>query len=63
MIVLGEGEEAMRELLPALASRGAHRLHDVFDRQGHWNEGSLPGWIVPVEQRLLGRSVVSLSGA
>ncbi|HKC23193.1 MAG TPA: radical SAM protein [Thermoanaerobaculia bacterium] len=30
VIVLGEGEEAMRDLLPALASRGSYRLHDVL---------------------------------
>jgi anaerobic magnesium-protoporphyrin IX monomethyl ester cyclase len=29
VIVLGEGETTMAELLPALATRGAHRLHDV----------------------------------
>jgi radical SAM superfamily enzyme YgiQ (UPF0313 family) len=28
-IVVGEGEETMAELLPALAERGAHRLHGV----------------------------------
>jgi anaerobic magnesium-protoporphyrin IX monomethyl ester cyclase len=28
-IVLGEGEQALAELLPALASRGPHRLHAV----------------------------------
>jgi anaerobic magnesium-protoporphyrin IX monomethyl ester cyclase len=30
VIVFGEGEEAMKDLLPALAARGAHRLHDVL---------------------------------
>lgn len=29
VVVVGEGEETMAELLPALASRGAHRLHGV----------------------------------
>jgi len=29
VIVLGEGEATMAELLPALATRGAHRLHGV----------------------------------
>src|SRR5919106_1265340 len=29
VVVVGEGEETMAELLPALASRGPHRLHGV----------------------------------
>lgn len=29
VIVVGEGEQTLAELLPALADRGAHRLHDV----------------------------------
>lgn len=29
VVVIGEGEETMAELLEALARRGAHRLHDV----------------------------------
>jgi anaerobic magnesium-protoporphyrin IX monomethyl ester cyclase len=29
VVVVGEGETTMEELLPALASRGAHRLHGV----------------------------------
>jgi radical SAM superfamily enzyme YgiQ (UPF0313 family) len=29
VVVLGEGEETLRELLPALATRGAHRLHGL----------------------------------
>jgi radical SAM superfamily enzyme YgiQ (UPF0313 family) len=29
VIVLGEGEATLADLLPALAARGAHRLHDV----------------------------------
>jgi anaerobic magnesium-protoporphyrin IX monomethyl ester cyclase len=29
VVVIGEGEATMAELLPALASRGAHRLHGV----------------------------------
>ena len=28
-VVLGEGEETLRELLPALAAHGPHRLHDL----------------------------------
>ncbi|HEU4651499.1 MAG TPA: radical SAM protein [Croceibacterium sp.] len=29
VVVIGEGEETLAELLPALASRGAHRLHGI----------------------------------
>jgi radical SAM superfamily enzyme YgiQ (UPF0313 family) len=29
VVVVGEGEETMSDLLPALASRGPHRLHEV----------------------------------
>ena len=29
VVVIGEGERTMEELLPALASKGPHRLHDI----------------------------------
>jgi len=40
VVVIGEGEETLAELLPALATRGPHRLHDVLgtvfrDEDGH----------------------------
>lgn len=29
VVAIGEGEQTLRELVPAIASRGVHRLHDV----------------------------------
>jgi anaerobic magnesium-protoporphyrin IX monomethyl ester cyclase len=41
VVVLGEGEETLAELLPALASRGPHRLHGVDGTVFRDDEGKL----------------------
>ena len=40
-VVVGEGEETLRELLPALAARGPHRLHGVAGTVFRDEEGAV----------------------
>ena len=46
VVVVGEGETTMAELLPALAARGPHNLHGVAGtvfRDRRWTGGDKPG--------------------